>query len=188
MASFQKYFLAVVPEGELQVRLTNLKELLRERFGIKYALKSPAHVTLKMPFTFNEAKEENLINRLTMFLSSYEEFPLAISGVKTFGYRVVYLGIEQSQELIELQKNLKQFCKKELKLIDELSDRNFHPHMTMAFKDLKKTPIPNIIKVLNEKPVLEKFVVNQLFLLKRIDGRWDICKKIPFRAENPAKW
>ncbi|MBN3584722.1 2'-5' RNA ligase family protein [Algoriphagus aestuarii] len=188
MANFQKYFLAIVPEGELQGRLTDLKELLRDRFGIKYALKSPAHVTLKMPFSFNEAKEDYLLDQLKNFLSNHEEFTLTISGIHTFGNRVVYLGIENSQELLSLQKNLLRFCRIELKLIEELSDKNYHPHLTMAFKDLKKTPIPNIIKVLNEKPIYEEIGIKHLFLLKRVDGRWVVCKNIPLGAENSAKW
>jgi 2'-5' RNA ligase len=71
MASLQKYFLALVPEGNLQEKATSLKEMLKEQFNIKYALKSPAHITLKMPFSYNEAKEEYLIERLKEFLKDY---------------------------------------------------------------------------------------------------------------------
>ena len=183
MASFQKYFLALVPEGELQEKVTSLKEMLKERFNIKYALKSPAHVTLKMPFTYNEAKEEYLEQRLKEFLKDYEPLELIIGGVKKFGDRVVFLNVEANEDLFILQKNLKIFCRRELTIVDELSDRNFHPHMTIAFKDLKKSQVPNIMKVLEEQPILEKFVTKHLFLLKRVDRRWINYKKIDFGSE-----
>lgn len=180
MANFQKYFIALVPEGEIQEKATSLKEMLKERFNIKYALKSPAHVTLKMPFSFNEVKEDYLEQRLKEFLKDYQSLELTIGGVRKFGDRVVYLNVDANEDLFLLQKHLKNFCKRELKLNDELSDRNFHPHMTIAFKDLKKIPVPNIIKALEEQPILEKFVTNQLFLLKRVGGQWVINRKIDF--------
>jgi len=52
--------------------------------------------------------------------------------------------------------------------------------MTIAFKDLKKIPVPNIIKALEELPVLEEINFNQLSLLKRIEGKWQIIKTIDF--------
>ncbi|WP_296703692.1 2'-5' RNA ligase family protein [Algoriphagus sp.] len=183
MASFQKYFLALVPEGDLQEKATSLKEMLKERFNIKYALKSPAHITVKMPFTYNEAKEDDLEKKLKQFLNDYRPLELIIGGVRTFGDRVVYLNVDAKDDLFNLQKNLKTFCKRELNIVDELSDRNFHPHMTLAFKDLKKNQVPNIIKTLEERPILEKFVSKQIFLLKRVDGRWINYKKVEIGGE-----
>ncbi|MBN7814226.1 2'-5' RNA ligase family protein [Algoriphagus pacificus] len=180
MASFQKYFLALVPEGDLQERVTALKMQLKEEFNCKYALKSPAHVTLKMPFSYNEAKEESLIQSLSDFLKNYKEISLKVGGVGTFGDRVIYLKIDAGEDLFDLQRELKLYCKRELKLVDELSDRNFHPHMTIAFKDLKKAQIPNILEVLKMKSISYDFVSSQLFLLKRENRRWEIIKKIDF--------
>lgn len=178
MAIIQKYFLALVPEGDLQEKATSLKEMLKEQFNIKYALKSPAHITLKMPFSYNEAKEEYLVERLKEFLKDYQSLELTVGGVRTFGDRVVYLNVDANEDLYQLQKNLKNFSKRELNLNDELSDRNFHPHMTVAFKDLKKSYLPNIIKILEGQPIMEKFISTDLFLLKRVEGRWKIQKKI----------
>ncbi|MBN3521375.1 RNA 2',3'-cyclic phosphodiesterase [Algoriphagus lutimaris] len=184
MASFQKYFLAIVPDGELQEKATALKLELKDRFNIKYALKSPAHITLKMPFTYNEAKEDYLIERLQEFMIHYSPLELTIGGIDTFGNRVVFLKVKGNEDLFQLQTNLKTFCKRELKLNDELSDRNYHPHMTLAFKDLKKNPIPNIIKVLDSQPIFEKIVVRQLFLLKRANGRWFTHRSVDFGEKN----
>jgi 2'-5' RNA ligase len=183
MASLQKYFLALVPEGNLQEKATSLKEMLKEQFNIKYALKSPAHITLKMPFSYNEAKEEYLIERLKEFLKDYQPLEMTVGGVRTFGDRVVYLNVDANEDLYQLQINLKNFSKRELNLNDELSDRNFHPHMTVAFKDLKKNHLPNIIKALESQPIMEKFVSKQLFLLKRVERRWIIYRKIDFGDE-----
>jgi len=70
MKVIQKYFLAIVPIGEIQRAATALKDELKEQLNIKYALKSPAHITLKMPFSYNEAKEKVLVEKLENFLSN----------------------------------------------------------------------------------------------------------------------
>ncbi|MCE7056406.1 2'-5' RNA ligase family protein [Algoriphagus sp. AGSA1] len=176
----QKYFLAIVPEGRFQEQVTQLKLEIRDLFEAKYALKSPAHITLKMPFVYNEAKEARLIEKLGDFLVNYVPLALEVKGVSTFGDRVIFLGVEAGQDLYEFQEALKAYCKKELNLIDELSDRNFHPHMTVAFKDIKKPRFQNILHYVKTRDLACKFTISHLVLLKRIDGRWETHKKLHF--------
>lgn len=183
MAKYEKYFLAIVPEADIQQRITVLKENIKSEFNVKYSLKSPGHVTLKMPFSYNEAKEDRLISTLQDFLSSKNGFELELRGVSTFGSRVVFIGVEENQELMALQASLLVFCKKELKQVEELSDRNYHPHLTIAFKDLKKEQIPNIIQLARNADINLKFDVNQIVLLKRINHKWQILKRMSFKAE-----
>ncbi|MEB2782547.1 2'-5' RNA ligase family protein [Algoriphagus sp. C2-6-M1] len=178
MKVIQKYFLALVPEGEFQEQVTKLKLEIRNRYQAKYALKSPAHITVKMPFSYNEAKEDKLIERLGGFISKYPSMILTIKGVKTFGERVIYLEVEAGQELYGFQQELKTFCKRELNLVDELSDRNFHPHVTIAFKDIKKSQFQNILQFSSEMNLTQKLLMSDVMLMKRVDGVWLVHKKI----------
>ena len=178
MKVMQKYFLAIVPEGRIQDKATEIKNEIREKFNVKYALKSPAHVTLKMPFSYIEAKEEKLIHDLQKFLIQFEPFPISIGGVDTFGKRVIFLKIEADDRLTKLQAELKVFCKRELNLVDELSDRNFHPHMTIAFKDLKEIHFDEILKLVKKISIQEDNFVAKIHLLKRIEGRWISLREI----------
>lgn len=178
MKIMQKYFLAIVPEGEIQDNCTEIKNEIRDQFNVKYALKSPAHVTLKMPFSYNEAKEEKLIQTLRKFLIQFECFPISIGGVDTFGKRVIFLKIKADDRLTKLQAELKVFCKRELNLVDELSDRNFHPHMTIAFKDLKEIHFDEILNLVKKRSIQEEYFVAKIQLLKRIEGRWISLKEI----------
>ena len=178
MKVMQKYFLAIVPEGEFQAQVTDLKMEIRERFQAKYALKSPAHITVKMPFVYNEAKEQKLIEKLSGFVDKYDPITIKISGVRTFGERVIYLGVEAGQELFDLQRGLTSFCKTELNLVNELSDRNFHPHMTIAFKDVKKSQFQNILQFSTERNINAELDVSHIMLLKRIETAWNCSKKL----------
>lgn len=185
MKNLEKYFLAVVPPIEIGEQVTAIKEDLQQKFGIKYALKSPPHVTLKMPFSFNETKEVMLASRIGDFLQKQTSFPLEIIGVGTFGNRVIFLDIVPCEELKILQSALKNFCKKDLNLIDELSDRNYHPHMTVAFKDLKPALFREVLEVVKSHRFSARFQVTQLALLKRSEGRWRVHRQVGFGGTIP---
>lgn len=172
--------MALVPPPEILEKAHEVKLLIREQFGIKYALKSPPHVTLKMPFNYNEAKQELLEIKLRDFLQVQKPFRIKIEGVGTFGNRVIYLGIEQSPELLLLQSNLKSFCKKELNLIDELSDRNYHPHLTVAFKDLKASHFLEVLSLVKNHSFVAEYEATDLGILKRKEGIWNLERKVPF--------
>lgn len=181
MKVMQKYFLAIVPIGEFQDQVTNLKLEIKDRFQAKYALKSPGHITVKMPFVYNEAKEEKLIGKLQSFTNDYKPMNLTIGGVKTFGNRVIYLNVDAGKDLYDFQKELKTYCKRELNLVDELSDRNFHPHMTIAFKDINKSQFQNILKFSSEYNLEHKLEVSSIMLLKRVNHSWVLFRKINYR-------
>lgn len=174
MKVIQKYFLALVPPTDILQKAHDIKILIRDQFGIKYALKSPPHVTLKMPFNFNEAKEAMLEQKLLDFLKDQKPFKVKITGVGTFGNRVIYLSIEKSPELVQLQSDLKTFCKKELNLVDELSDRNYHPHLTVAFKDLKPGQFAKVLGLVRKESFEAEYAATDLTLLKRVEYRW-VC-------------
>lgn len=179
MRSMQKYFLAILPEGKIQEKATDLKLEIRDKFNVKYALKSPAHVTLKMPFLYNEAKEEELMVKIGEFLKSYTTFGIRITGVRTFGNRVIFWDVKGDSLLYALQSDLKVFCKRELKLVDELADRNYTPHMTIAFKDLKPAKFDSILELTKQKAISERYTVVHLCVLKKVAGRWALIKRIP---------
>jgi 2'-5' RNA ligase len=176
--SIGKYFIAIVPEGDIQQKATDLKLLLKEQFNLKYALKSPAHVTLKMPFNWNEAKESKLIDLLTGFCQEQQPFQLKFSGFDKFGKRVIFINVKEDQALSSLQIGLSKFCKTNLNLVEELSDRAYHPHMTLAFKDLKEIRFGEYWDFIKKQRFEKKMDVKDIALLKRTEGRWMVIKRI----------
>ncbi|MCH7414162.1 2'-5' RNA ligase family protein [Belliella sp. R4-6] len=173
-----KYFIALVPVGALQEEVTAIKEDLKEKFGLKYALKSPAHVTLKMPFGWNEAKEDNLINSLEIFARNHKSIKLSFQGFGKFGNRVIYIKVKQSEQLGLMQSALAEFCKRELKLVKELSDTNYHPHMTIAFKDMKVKFFEEYWNYTKGLDFNHSVKFDKFSLLKKIDNRWISIKEI----------
>lgn len=175
---FGKYFIAVVPQGDLQDEATRVKEELKAVFGLKYALKSPAHVTLKMPFSWNEAKEADLIEMLGDFLKQKPRFALSFEDFGRFGKRVIFIKTKPNKELNALQSELVAYCKRELNLVKELSDSNYTPHMTVAFKDIKERIFDDYWQFIKSKNFKGKLDVKSISILKRLEGRWVVLSNI----------
>jgi len=175
-----KYFIAIVPDGNLQAQATDLKNLMKEKFNLKYALKSPAHITLKMPFLWNENKEDILGQKLEEYFKSYKAFDLVLKAFDRFGRRVIFIHVKENTELTALQLSLSKFCKKELKLVEELSDRAYHPHMTIAFKDVKPKLFDEYWEFVKTQKFKEDYTVNDVALLKKVDGKWEVLRRFDF--------
>ncbi|MEX2567238.1 MAG: 2'-5' RNA ligase family protein [Cyclobacteriaceae bacterium] len=170
----KKYFIGIVPKGEVGTVTHLIKQDLKENFGLKYALKSPPHVTLKMPFLFNEKKEGLLVQKLNSFFAREKGFELKFKGFQTFGKRVIYIGVRYPSELLEMQIRLAQFCKGKLGQTLELSDTNFKPHMTIAFKDLKKSEFEKYLEFLQKYEMDYRTIVSEISILKKEQFRWKI--------------
>jgi 2'-5' RNA ligase len=176
--AIQKYFIAVVPEGSVQEKVTDIKLELLKQFNLKYALKSPAHITLKMPFLWNQAKEEKLIKQLETACQDVVPFVVELNQFDRFGQRVIFVNVKESDTLLTVQKKLVSFCKTNLKLHLELSDINYHPHMTIAFKDLKQAKFFDYWSFVKPLPLQLNFEVNNIALLKKITGTWEVIERI----------
>ena len=183
MKVMQKYFLALIPPGDILEKANEIKIGLRDQFGVKYALKSPPHITVKMPFSYNEAKVHQLVASLQEYLKDQKPFEVKIVGVGRFGTRVVYLAVQKSEALMQLQQEVSKFCRTKLHLTEELSDRNYHPHMTVAFKDIKASRFVEIFDFVSNRGFFTEFSTGGIILLRRTDGMWNLQTHIPFGGD-----
>jgi 2'-5' RNA ligase len=187
MKGMGKYFIGLLPPPALETSLHQVKADLKTHFQVKYALQSPAHLTLKMPFRYKEAKEQELVICFTSLLEEQPSFTLQLKGIGQFGRRNIHHQLVHSSPLLELQTKLRGFCKRYLHLVEELSDRNFQPHITLAYKDLKEVHFEEVLAFAKKNAVQAEFLVDRAYLLKNVEGRWKVVAPLIFgkSAENP---
>lgn len=183
MTDLQKYFLAILPPQSFTEEVRRLKLELCDAFGVKQGLRSPAHITLKMPFSYNAHKEEKLIRLLQGFGRDCSPINLELGGVGQFRDKVVYLAVQSENGLYEMQERLMAFCRQVLHLPLERSDLLYHPHLTIAFRDVKKTQLEGLIDRVSEAALSCRFETGQFCLLKRIDGKWEAIRPIIIQKE-----
>lgn len=179
-----KYFIGLLLPPAFESQINMLKQGIAAQFQVKFALLSPAHLTLKMPFRYKEAKEKELGLRLTTLLETQAPFQLQLAGIGHFGRRNIHHQVAPSESLVQLQMMLRSFCKRSLHLVEELSDRNFQPHVTLAYKDLKPTHFEEVLAFARENAGHGVFLVEQAYLLKKVEGRWKAVAPLIFGGNS----
>ncbi len=171
----KKYFIAIVLPEPFQSQVEEIKMELFRRFNLKGALRSPAHITLHRPFEWKEEKEQVLIDALQKF-SLGSSFELKLQNFNSFKPRVIYVDVMRNDALYDLHKRLKNYAQEKLRLLNEVEDmRGFHPHVTVAFRDLRKNKFDEVWKDFKEKKYQANFEVKGFSLL-RLEDKWEeIC-------------
>jgi 2'-5' RNA ligase len=179
------YFLAILPPESVSREINDIREYVKVTYSTKAALRSPPHVTLHMPFSWSEKKEERLIKKLRQFSSIQEFFTLALRDFGCFDPRVIFICVDETLTLADLQKKLDRFCKVELGLFNaNYKDLPFHPHLTIAFRDLKKEMFAKAWEEFRTKSFRADFDASNLVLLKHAHSRWEVFMRFPFAVHG----
>lgn len=176
------YFIAIVPPEPVYGEALTLKNQFKDQYHSKAALNSPPHITLHMPFAWKESKEAALINSLEAFSMTQYSFELRLNNFSAFEPRVIFIDVIKNERLEALQKQLKRFCKVELNLFNaDYKERAYHPHLTLAFRDLKKPEFYKAWEEFKEKKFEAAVEVTSIFLLKHDGKEWKIVKQLPLK-------
>jgi 2'-5' RNA ligase len=176
----QKYFLAIVPPEPILTEIQNIKEYISKNYNSHGALQSPAHITVHLPFNWEEEKEEKLLDCLTNF--SFENtINITLNGFSSFEPRVVFINVENDETLFLLQQKLVFHVKKNLSIFNQSDNlRGFHAHITIAFRDLKKQTFYKVWDEFKAKEFKAEFNCNEFALLKKGKLNWEIYKRFKF--------
>jgi 2'-5' RNA ligase len=173
-----QYFIAVVPPSPIYDQALAFKHHFKDQFNSKASLNSPPHITLHMPFKWKEEKEDELLSRFKNFSTSVKPFALQLLNFNAFPPRVIFIDVAESEQLISLQKDVQRFCKKELNLFNaDYKDQPFHPHITLAFRDLKKNVFAEAWLEFKNKKFEAEFIVDRFVLLKHNGRIWEVFKE-----------
>lgn len=173
----QKYFIAIVPPEPVLSSIQKVKQAIFDDYGTKGALRSPGHITLHMPFSWEEEKEEKLITKLSAFTYSHA-FKIQLKDYDCFEPRVVFIDVLENAPLADLQQLLVKHVKQKLQLFNQSDDmRGFHPHVTVAFRDLKKPVFYKLWERYQNEPFEAEFECSSLCLLKHNDQSWDVHRE-----------
>jgi 2'-5' RNA ligase len=169
--SSNRYFIAVIVPPPFLEEIESIKSELREKHGLKGALRSPAHITLHRPFEWKISKSGELLDKLSEF-SFNAKFNIELKNFAFFEPRVIYVDVRPEPSLIQLHEKLASFAKKELGLFNEAEDlRGFHPHVTIAFRDLKKRDFPVVKHEFKNRSFNANFPYSGFSLL-RLKEKW----------------
>jgi 2'-5' RNA ligase len=180
------YFIAVVPPLDIQERIIQLKEEVVEKFGSKHALNAPAHITMHMPFKWKDKRFNELAEIMRQLNEDFMPFKVQLKDFGFFDPRVVYVDVVANEQLSVLQGNVQQAAKAQLKLTNaNYKDQVFHPHMTIAFRDLKKAAFFEAKAYYTQQTFSAHFKIQGVDLLRHDGKMWRVIEKQLFSKNNP---
>lgn len=166
------YYVALLCPAAIDQDVLRFKQSLREQFGCRAALKSPAHITLVAPFWFGEEREHELLEAVKAFHSDMPGIGIQLDGFSHFNRRVLFIAVKENAALTELQSQVQdhftRFYPREIRT----DNRAFHPHVTLATRDLYPAHWEKAWTQFEGKKYAENFTSRSLCLLKLKEGRW----------------
>ncbi|AFY55898.1 2'-5' RNA ligase [Rivularia sp. PCC 7116] len=175
------YFIALLPPQTIQDYATGVKQYFADNYDSKHAFKSPPHITLQPPFEWDTDKAVALEECLQNFVMGRNVIPITLDGYNAFPPRVIYIDVVQTPDLMNLQGDLMAYLENNLGIVDKVGkSRGFTPHMTVAFKDLKRSKFYAAWEEFKNRELHFEFDARKLTLLKHENKRWNIVKEFEF--------
>lgn len=168
------YFIAIVAPGEIDQQVLKWKNYFKENFGCTVALKSPAHITLIPPFWMKEELESDLIRAIQEFSKTKSKFEIALKDFAAFKPKVIFVDVVKNELLNSLYQSFSDFNITENRFPIKKDDRPFHPHVTLAARDLYKKAFYEAWEVFSKKKYDASWIVNGISLLRHNKKNWDV--------------
>ena len=174
------YFLAIVLPQDLDFHILQYKEWMLEHYGCKVALKSPAHITLLPPFYLPQEMEKNLLDDLLAIASTISAFTITTQHFSTFNQRTIFIEVAPNKELNDAKKSVDVFFINKVDYKLKIDNRPFHPHITIANRDLSKLFFEEAWAYFQEKKFIQSFTADGISLLRHDGNKWDVVAEAPF--------
>ena len=173
------YFIAIVAPAEINDPVLVWKKYMEEQYGCTVALRSPAHITLVPPFTMKEDRENELGEYLQQFSSAEKSFTINLKDFDNFKPRVIFLHVEPGEALLQLKERLELYLLSLEKFPVKKEERPFHPHITIANRDLNKKDFPKAWAYFQSLSFSATFTADSIYLLKHNNKEWEMAARFP---------
>jgi len=174
------YFIAQVLPPHLNEQVLQWKWLMQERYGCKVALKSPAHITLVPPFWLDEQFEAALVQDTNTVVAGVAAFTIITNGFSAFKPRTIFIAVEPNAHLDALKKKVDDFFAGKEAYKVKLDRRPFHPHITIATRDLHKKTFAEAWPLFETKAFKEEWTADSISVLRHNKKNWEVFHMATF--------
>lgn len=176
------FFIGILPPKEIQREIKELQQYASEHFNSSHALKSPPHITLFPPFRWDEEKLDELEDLLKVIARTEPTFYLHLNNLSCFAPHVIYIDVEDKPELLNFQKKIERSLESILEL-KNTSPHEYSPHITVAFKDLKRPFFLKAWAHYAQVTYERMFQVEIMTLLKHDGLEWQIFNEFQLKSK-----
>lgn len=171
------YFIAIIPPKSIGEEVTAFKNDFAENYNSSKALRVLPHITLKAPFKLDATKHNEILKWFESLSVFTAPFDIQLKDFGTFDNKnnpVIFVNPVINKELEDLQKEIIQGFEKQYPGIPvSYIEKKFHPHMTVAYRDLEREEYEKAWQVYKEKQYSTIFAANSFFLLQHDTRQWN---------------
>ena len=179
------YYIAVVLPSAQADAVKALQHRAHTAYHSRAALRSPPHITLQAPFRLVLDQVGVLKQVLTEFASSYSPVSIELDGFGCFPPRVVFVRVIENQALSLIQHDLiKTMTENQMVGSGEQGSRAFHPHITIAFRDLIQRHFRSLWGEVEHESFVGRFTAGGITLLRHNGKIWTAEADFLFRQEE----
>jgi 2'-5' RNA ligase len=179
--TLRRFFIAILPPQHIQDYANRIKQDFADNYASCGAQKSPPHITLQPPFEWNFDDISALEDKLKGFTNIQEPFSIRLKNFAVFPPQVIYIDVLKTPDLISLQADLIRDVETNLGIIDQNSkNRQFTPHMTVAFRDLTKQNFKLAWQKYEDMELDFEFTAESLTLLIHDGKCWNVKREFLF--------
>ncbi|WP_353930256.1 2'-5' RNA ligase family protein [Okeanomitos corallinicola TIOX110] len=170
-----RFFIAILPPQHIQDYANDIKQYFVDNYDSRGAQNSPPHITLQPPFIMADREISILETFLENFAKNQNYLPIELDGFAAFPPRVIYMNVIKNQALLTLQSNLVNDVEGKLGIVSKgRNNHSFHPHLTVARRDLKKSDFYTAWDKFKERQVYFEFVAENITLLLHDGKKWNV--------------
>ena len=167
-----------MPPEPLHSKITLIKKDFKWEYSSSAALRSPPHITLHMPFKTDGGKlsfvRENFIQRL----KTESPFLINLVNFGAFPPRVIFINVMENESLLRLYEIISEVMKNSNFTNQDYRGLGFHPHITVAFRDLKKREFVRAWEIYKGEQIKGEFECNSICIFKHNGKFWEVDSEI----------
>jgi len=157
-----------------------MKTEMKRDFSSSHALKSPAHITVQMPFKMTAENEPQIVKALKEFAAGEKPFLVELDSFGAFAPRVIFIKVREHFNITGLHSRLKDVLLAQMGFPQDEIMTVVHPHITLATRDLSRDNFGQAWPKFEGREFAASFEVNSIFLLKHNGRNWDIFGEFTF--------
>ena len=169
------YFVAIVAPAAVNEQVRVWKQYMLDHFNCRVALRSPAHITLIPPFHLQKEQEGTLMSALDHCKKNMVAFDIMLKDFAAFKPRVIYVDVVPDRRLTEVKRSVEELLYESGFPIKK-ETRPFHPHVTLANRDLKREDFPKAWEYFSNLKYEATFSADNISLLRSGQGGWEIVR------------
>jgi 2'-5' RNA ligase len=175
------YFIALVLPEELNKKVLHWKNYMHEKYGCAAGLRSPAHITLIPPYWMENEKEEKLITGIENISSGIKPITVSTKNFSAFTPRTIFIDVEVTEELKKVKAAVDTYFL-QADQTSKIDDRPFHPHITIATRDLHKKDFREAWSFFETKKFEAGWKANGISILRHNRVNWEVIHTADFDA------